>query len=535
MRGEFFGKKTFILTVGMPALVVLPFLVWGYPIGHDFEGHMQNWAEVAQSWREGTFLPQWAAWANFASGEPRFIFYPPLSWTLGPAIGLIAPWRTVPGIYIWICIPLAGLAMHRLARFAMPDNVATMAGAVFACNPYNLLVVYQRVALAELLAAALFPLLVLFILRLGAERRHAVVPLALVFGAIWLANAPAAVIASYSALSMVLVLSALRADWRILIQAAVSLAAGLGLAAFYIVPAALQQQWVNISALLDGVANLRANFFFSTNPAVYFAFNHVISITTMAQLAILVVAIAMLRHSRRLERNEFGLVMLVLAVVSSLLMFPISLPVWNSLPRLLFVQFPWRWLFVFNAAFASVVALAIAGRWRRGWVPVMILVLGGGLWAGQTSWRSHAVERAHQSIESGRGYPGKVEYLPKGASLVPALASATPVVMVEPAPADSSQVRVERWIAESKVFSVDTAVPAKAFLRLLNYPGWKAEVNGHAVSTLSDPATGRIVISVPAGHSRVQVDFVPAAHRFYGTLLSGFAALLLTLILLRAS
>jgi hypothetical protein len=100
-------------------------------------------------------------------------------------------------------------------------------------------------------------------------------------GAIWLANAPAAVIASYSAVSLVLVLSALRADWRILIQAAVSLAARLGLAAFYIVPAALQQQWVNISELLDGVANLRANFFFFTNPAVYFAFNHVISITTL--------------------------------------------------------------------------------------------------------------------------------------------------------------------------------------------------------------------------------------------------------------
>ena len=52
-----------------------------------------------------------------------------------------------------------------------------------------------------------------------------------------------------------------------------------------------------------------------------------------------------------------------------LLQLPFSLPVWNLLPKLRFLQFPWRWLVVLEAPMALFFAAAVwprlsARRWR---------------------------------------------------------------------------------------------------------------------------------------------------------------------------
>ena len=80
--------------IGLTALsVVLPFLHYGIPSGHDFEFHMNSWIDVVDHWKQGIVYPHWAAMAHYGYGEARFIFYPPLSWTLGALLGLVLPWK----------------------------------------------------------------------------------------------------------------------------------------------------------------------------------------------------------------------------------------------------------------------------------------------------------------------------------------------------------------------------------------------------------------------------------------------------------
>jgi hypothetical protein len=97
-----------------------------------------------------------------------------------------------------------------------------------------------------------------------------------------------------------------------------------------------------------------------------------------------------------------------------------------------------------------------------------------------------------------------------------------PEVELEPA----SPVQIDRWLATSRLFVVDTPGPAKATLRLAAYPAWKAEVNGQPVPLAAGPMTGQAVISLPAGRHRALVEFTRTADRLYGTLLSAAAALL---------
>src|SRR5581483_3643244 len=158
------------------AAALLPFLWLGIPSGHDFEFHLNSWVEVLDHWRQGVLYPHWAGLAHYGYGEARFIFYPPLSWTLGAALGSFLPWPWVPAAYLWIALVLSGTSMFVLARRWLPTADAVTAAVLYAVNPYHLVIVYWRSALAELLAAAYLPLLLRFILRSEEEGPRAILP-----------------------------------------------------------------------------------------------------------------------------------------------------------------------------------------------------------------------------------------------------------------------------------------------------------------------------------------------------------------------
>ena len=224
----------YLLIVIAASAVVAPMLFLGNASGHDFGFHLASWMDVAGQWRQGIVYPRWAEWANWGFGEPRFIFYPPASWTLGAALGSVLPWRMVPGAFIWLTLVLSGVSMWRLAREWLPSSQAIAAAVIFLVNPYQLVVVYYRSDFAELLASALFPLLIfgaLRVIRDGWGRSwHGIPFLAVTFAGIWLSNAPAAVIATYSLVLLLVVGCALQRNFRPLIVGGTAMAFGFGLA-----------------------------------------------------------------------------------------------------------------------------------------------------------------------------------------------------------------------------------------------------------------------------------------------------------------
>jgi len=132
------------------AVATAPQLIRGNSCGHDFDIHLVSWFDCLNSWRHGIAYPQWTPSPNYGAGEPRFIFYPPLTWMLGAALGLVLPWQIVPIALTFLLLAATGLATRALALRALADAPATLAGCAALFSGYALFTAYERSAFGEL-------------------------------------------------------------------------------------------------------------------------------------------------------------------------------------------------------------------------------------------------------------------------------------------------------------------------------------------------------------------------------------------------
>ena len=519
--------------------------------------------DVAGQWREGFIYPRWAEWANWGFGEPRFIFYPPFSWMLGALLGFLLPWKMVPDAFICLALVVSGMSMWKFAREWLPEPQAIAAAALYMVNPYNLVNVYYRSDFAELLAGALLPLLLwcaLGVARRGARRGPL---LALVFAGIWLTNAPEAVIATYSLAIVLVVASVTRRSFRPFLAGALSMCCGFGLAAFYILPAAFERNWVQIAqAVSDNLQPARNFLFTQASDPEFVAFNWKVSWVALGLiLATGIGAVFAARRRRSIAetwRAEAFWTLLALGTVSVALMTRLGLPLWRLLPNLAFVQFPWRWLEILALAFAFFIAAA--------WSPsrpslifsvsslALVAVFAAIAYSGAAMvrdgwWDTRDVPVLLAAIRSGQGYEGTDEYQPQGEDRSELPGNPDPTTRADDASPTAAQPiealdsstdsivsltdahvrvdRINRWSSERKLFMTNSSAPVTLALKLLAFPAWQALVDGREVSLGVQPDTGRLLLPLPAGTHQTEIRFRRTWDRTAGDAISALSCVAL--------
>jgi 6-pyruvoyl-tetrahydropterin synthase related domain len=501
----------------------VPFFFFGTPSGHDVEFHLYSWLEVLAQWKHGILYSRWAGLAHFAYGEPRFVFYPPASWTMGGAISSVFPWTIASPVYIWIVLVLAGISMFLLARQWLDQRDAIFAAVLYAVNPYHLIIVYWRSAFAELLASCLVPLLVLLVWKAVSGERHVVVPLGLLLAAAWLTNAPAAVMIHYSLALLMLFFAWKNRSPKLLLITAGAVALGACLSAFYLLPAIYEQRWIEIANAVSAGSRPSDNFLFiHTTDADHDAFNRIVSwLAVLEVVVILAATIAgkLWRDARREVWNALS----IWALACCILMLPVSAFLWKILPKLQFMQFPWRWLLCMSMIFTLFVTVGLRRWWQRGAVCVLSLVVILVAWRYvQAPWWDTAADlrEMQDNMATGVGYEGTDEYAPTGADPSAIDKDARKVTVAGPAHA---AIDVLHWDAESKIFTAEMSTPDQVVLRLFRYPAWRASVNGREVETTATEGTGQMLVPLSAGMNQVEVRFVRTWDRVAGGWISIFA------------
>jgi hypothetical protein len=575
LRNSFSGLALILLAA---VLATAPQFFRGNSCGHDFDFHLVSWLDAQSSWRQGIPYPHWTPSANFGAGEPRFVFYPPLTWMLGAALGLVLPWQLVPVALTFLLLAATGMATRALARQAFSDGAATLAGCAAIFSGYTLFCAYERSAFGELAGGFWIPLVLLFVLRdrnpgslvwkRALDSSNA--PLALVVAGAWLSNVPLGVMASYLLAAVALAAALLAKSWAPVVRASIGAVLGIGLASVFLVPAAWEQPWADLrQAAADPGEMIENSWIFArhANPALDFhdSVLHTASLIAVAMAAVALggLLVSWLRKGLQGERRWWiPLALIPFAVL--FLQLPISLPVWNLLPKLRFLQFPWRWLLVLEAPMAIFFAAAVwpaasARRWRRVVVAAVCaaVFLAVTATAGSVFFQpcddEDAVTGMLATYRSGVGVGGTDEYQPPGADNS-ALAVGLPAACLVTDPStvlgkgtgepdavavwqptqgsceatfDASPVRVMNHTEHFEV-RADTAQVGFMILRLRRYPAWRVLVNGRPAGALPRRDDGLIAVPVPKGPVDVTADWTATSDAIAGRWLSGLSLVLLT-------
>jgi len=558
----------FAVILAAAALATAPLLLRGTSCGNDFDFHLVSWIDALSAWRHGLVYPHWSASANFNAGEPRFVFYPPLVWMLGAALGAVLPWAAVPAALVFLLLAGTGLATKALALEAMEDGPATLAGCLAIFSGYALLTVYQRSAYAELAGGICIPLILLFLLRDGGtgpawwRAMQGVPKLAPAVAAAWLSNVPVGLMASYLLAAVALARAAGERSWAPVARAAAGLALGLGLAGIYLAPAVAQQRWVDVrQVLIDPGEQIQNNFLFGhsagSDPemALHDAELARVSWIAVGMIVAALAGVAVSWRRRRLPGPRRWWIPLALMTAGVLLLLvPASLPIWNLLPRMRLLQFPWRWLVAVEAPLGIFVATAVWIHARRWMVAAACgaACLGMTVLAARTFFTQCYVEDSVPGMlaayRAGTGFEGADEYSPEYAdsSLIAMglpggclAADARQTLGVSDgdqrpqwSPTQGSCLQAFNFDAGSNPEHLALQVTAERsgwlVLRLRAYPAWRVSVNGQAAANPPRRDDGLIAVPVPAGPIRVTVDWTATRGVWAGRGISLAALLLVT-------
>ena len=540
---------------------VMPLVLRGPSCGHDFDFHLLSWLEAAKDWHSGLVYPHWLMSANFGAGEPRFIFYPPLSWFLGAALGTGICWFASPHA-AWTAAPIlltafsffaAGCAVYALLRSFASVDTATLCACLFLANPYLLFVAYERTAFAELLATALIVLLLMLALRYTLP----IAATAIVVAALWLTNAPSAVMGCY----LLAGITALRLLWErklhIAWQATASCAIGTGLAGFYLLPAAYEQRWVQIKQALSKGMRIEDSFFFEhTGQPYHDQVLHTASTITLILVGVGLLA-AFIAWRREVSQSKLLTIFTAMLLVLLFLQFRFSDFAWHAAPRLQFLQFPWRWLQVVSVLSVSLVAMALDRLPRKGMQQISgCLLIAVSIWICAHKFylrcdADDAVDGQLTSFHDGSGVQGTDEYTATEADNSQVLQDIPPVrVLTDPdaeLPEESAGDNPEWisdwafpttakatstitvWTAQHRRVLIDSRQPAYAVLTLMNYPAWQISVDGKPQALKIHREDGLMVLAVPAGKTTIDVQWRKTPDIAWGRWLSLLAALLLVI------
>jgi hypothetical protein len=438
-------------------VAVVPQLLRGNSCGHDFDVHLVSWLDCLNAWRHGIPYPHWAPSPNYSAGEPRFVYYPPLTWMLGAALGAILPWHFAPIALTFLILAGTGWATRALALEALDDLPATMAGCVAIFSGFALFTAYERSAFPEFAGGFWLPLILLFVLRdryPAAPPFHrafsgSTAPLVVALAGAWLSNLPLGVMAGYLLAAVALLWAVVNKTWAPLLRAALAVPLGLGLAAIYWLPAALKRHQVAIAqATEDPGYNFENSWLFAHHANPLLALHDVV-LRQASWIAVAMIAVAVaglfvcwrrgtlpvpnrgphgqirVHGVEKITGSRWWIPLAAIPIVVLFLLFPISRPVWRLLPEMPFLQYPWRWLEAVEAPMAIFFVAALwpsrrDARRRRGIVlaACAALFLAATVFAGtgffQVCYPEDTVPSVLADYDAGTGFEGMSEYGPPG-------------------------------------------------------------------------------------------------------------------------
>lgn len=589
------GALVVCLLCGM---AIAPLLRGDSPCTHDGGLHFFRVAAMREALNGGIVFSRWLPDLAFGYGFPFFNYRAPISYYLPLGLHLIGlPLSWALNLVYVLSLLISALGAYLLGRDLFGPWAGVLSGVVYAYAPYQLLDALVRGNAPESLALALMPLILWAFRRLLLEKeRRWFMASALSLATLYLTHNISSLLFTPLLLTYIALLWYVyreRAAWR---EAILASALALALPAFFWAPALAEKGYVQLY-LTSATRNndFHHNFlsmgeiFALPRPFDTSLMNPLLDIrlgfvpVVLAGLGVVCGLLACRRLesglSRQVHQAEeragdldmsgwavrerrlsllFFLALLVLFVFMST---SASVWLWEHVPLLPFVQFPWR--FVGRASLpvallAGAVLLPFAEGRRRsalarlhlepGAVQALAAILIGlaimaafpatyppGGYCPMMPYPS--VEDVHRYERNtglvgvdpvGAYFPVWVEERPRGSTLEAQYASGAAVRRFDASVLpQGAQVVASDYGPNRARIEVESPRAFRARYLTFYFPGWRVWVDGERVEVTPSDQEGLITFEVPAGRHTVSIRFGETAVRLAADIVSLIALLCL--------
>ncbi|MGB8413603.1 MAG: hypothetical protein WCE23_12345 [Candidatus Binatus sp.] len=529
------------------AVLILLFtrtLFRGYQLdGHDTLEYPPRLTEFARILGDHQFPPVWAPDLSSGHGQPLFEFAPPLIYAAALPF-FKAGMRLADSLQFGLAMlfALGAIAVFLIGRKLAFSRVASIgAAAAWLFAPYQALDIYVCARFAESAALAVAPVALLGLI--AAVQRPSAISVAL--GALAVAMLPLAhnaiALLMFPAFAAIVAVRSAISDHRLKTAAAGAsvLAGGLGLSAFFWLPALLERDFVKTDLLRTGFLNW-TNYIISPLQLLWSPWgygyamrgpgngiSYSLGLVHIAlAIAGLFIAMRAANRTRRLDATVFA----GASIIAALLATDLSWTIWAHVATLQYLAYPWRTLCV-PALFMPLLALYAFERMgaRLASVAIVVLVLlniahtepKGIQTYDEAYFSADMIARLGINTTTREEYePRTVQYRPNFDSVLLKGVRSAPVV---------HQLAVS---SNSQSFEVDASEPALMQDSVFDYPGWTVLVDDREVAASPASVSGEITFNVPAGIHHVEVELRPTPIRrwsFYASIAT--AVLMISIVM----
>ncbi len=544
-------KFRYLFLLGLVLIfITLPLFNPGYFPHHDDLQVMRIY-EMRICFEDLQIPCRWVPDMGYGNGYPLFNYYGVLAYYIGGYLSYLLGFLGAAKALFFIPLVLAGFSLYFLAKELFGEFPGFVAAILYSLAPYRALDTYVRGAIAESFALSLIPLVFYFGLKIAKQGQFK--------NFLGLSLSLAAFLTSHNIMTLLFmpVFTFWQVFWlwqkkyKFLTQTILSFLLGIGLASFFIIPAFFEKNLVQSESLISLGLDFRAHFvtinqlFFDRSwgyGASVFGSDDTMSFQVgwphwqlVVILVIILTAFYFKYKNLNLEKSKMLLAFfLILVFLSSLLMMHNkSAIIWEKIPILHFVQFPWRFLSltIFSASLiGGFFIFVLAGKLRLiiGSIIILITIILNIFFYKPESYYLNLSEeeKLSGSLWDTQKRAGILDYLPKTA-YEPKGAAPDDVEVI------SGDVNLQNFKKNSNSFEFNVEVFKEANLEIpvFDFPNWQVKVNGEKFTHSHQNLLGRIRVDLPPGKYFLEGYFANTLVRTIANTISLISILILLLMM----
>lgn len=360
------GLWPLIIVVLVSVVLLRHFARPGFPHTHDGESHIARFANFHLAVIDRHFPLRWAPNLNYKFGYPVFHFnyYTPYVIALVP-LKLGLDFITSFKVMIFLSLVAGGVFWYLLLERKL-GKLAGLVGALFyIAAPYQLVNIYIRGSVGEIVGLGLLPALLYLLDRLiDRPSRWWFGLTTLAVATLYLTHNITAMFGTPILAGFAAVLMLERKLWRRIFPIGLAFAFGIGMTLFFWIPALAEKQYTNMDQIEMSYEYI--DHFPSLSQLIHSPWRYGISVAgpddgfsfelgpfhwAVSLLSLVFLGMALKKKKQVWLWGFFAVVFLG----SILFMNQATLPIWQVVPMVRYIQFPWR---LIGFALLGVAALA---------------------------------------------------------------------------------------------------------------------------------------------------------------------------------